>query len=211
MTFIVCATGPSVNNLNWDQLIKYKTIGVNQFFRKNIPTDYYYIYDKMCIIREDPNFTTVIDKWPSTTFYIDKRVPMPAHFRKNTNIVKVTSKSIKREEINNMNLWANSIEDTIYMHKSSVIGAINIAYILKATKIYIAGMDGYGGYFYPHSKNKFENRLHDSLVHYPRFGNVSLSLKAIQSFLSAQNVFLYNMNPESYFVKNNVTEFGVPE
>jgi len=211
MIFIICATGSSVNGLDWEKLTQYKTIGFNQFFRKGIPTDYYYIYDKMCILRENPNFTTVLNEWPDTTFFIDKRVPLPDKFRKNTNIVRTTSSSVTKEEIARFDKhWAKTIDDELYINKSSVTAAINLAHIFGASDIYIAGLDGYGGYFYPHKKNRYETRLHDSLIHYPKYGTLAKSLKHIIEHLKDNHINVYSLNPKSFFVQKNIMKFKVP-
>jgi len=212
MIFIICATGPSVDNMDWDKLKEYKKLGINQFFRKGIVTDYYYIYDKMCLYRENPNFTSVLNEWPQTTFYIDQRIDLPTQFRHNTNIVRTKSRVMLKEEINNFDHWARALDQPFYMNRSTVTGAINIAHILGATTIYIAGLDGKGGYFYPHKKNMpvFKKRLHDSLVHYPKFGTLNKSLGCIIRWLKKNGVDVYNMNPKSFYVERDLMEYKEP-
>lgn len=210
MIMIICATGRSVNKMDWPALTKYKTLGVNQFFRKEIPTDYYYIYDKMCIHREHPNFTSVMGKWPDTIFYIDKQVPLDQKANHNPNIVRTTSQSVLKEDIGDYSKWAKNLDEPLYINKSTVTGAINIAHILGATEIYVAGLDGNGGYFYPHKHNRYRNRLHDSLNHYPEYGTLTKSIKQIIKWLQDKNVGIYNMNAKSFFVVHGVMTFKMP-
>lgn len=204
---IVCATGASINDLDWAHLRQFPKIGINQFFRKGIPTEYYYIYDKMCLIRENPNFTSALNKWPDTTFYIDKSIQLPKQFRKNTNIIRTTAHSVEIAERDDPELWAQSLEDPLYIGKSTITGAINLADILGATEIYIAGMDGRGGYFYPHKKNRIKHRLHDSLIHYQKYGTITPVLKNIKKWLEAKNKKMYSLSPKTFFTERKILEY----
>ena len=202
---IIFGTGPSINEFNFEQ-INCDTLGINQFFRKGYQTTYYYVYDKMCLIRENPNFTSVINLWNNTIFYIDKKINLPKQFRKNTNIIRTTSKSITLEQINKDN-WAKSLSEPLYIHKSTLTGAINLAYILGYNEIILAGIDGYGGYFYKHKLNRFRNKLHDSLIVYKGIGSLTTSMKEIKKWLKEDGVKIYNTNPKSFFVKQGILEY----
>jgi len=203
MKIVICGTGPSINNLDREKLKKLPTLGINQFFIYGLQTTYYYVYDKRCITQEKPNFLSVIPKWKNTTFFVDESIILDQVY---TNVKKVKSISLKIHEVS-YKWWAQTLDEPLMIHKGTMTGAINLAYVLGYDEIYLAGFDGFGGYFYPHKKNRFKNRLHDSLIYDKNYGNISSTIKKITEWLNNLNVEIYNINQNSFYVKRHLMEY----
>ena len=204
MKIIICATGKSINKVPWNDYKHIDKLGINQFFLLGIPTTYYYVYDEKCITHENPNFTSVIPKWKKTIFYVDKKINLP-HYE---NVKRTTSVSLDKNEVD-FKWWAKSLNEPLMIHRSTLIGAINLAFILGYDEIYLAGVDGYGGYFYKHKLNRYKNRLHESLIYNPKYGTLSSTLRKIKKWLEDLNVQIYSLNKDSFYVKNNIIEYKI--
>lgn len=213
---IVCCTGCSINDIDWGKYKDIIKIGVNQFFHKGVVTDYYYVNDNGCVTNHGINFLSVIDKWPTCKFIIDKKVKLSQELDELKNVMRVSSNKLGLNKRNFWEVWAKDLNGPIHIMGPVTIGAINIAYVLGAKNIYIAGFDGYWGYFYkPGSYHK--NGVHYSLP--PGItkkgavisGGVLHALTLIQKVLVEKSITLYNMNKESFFVEHNKMPFGTPE
>ena len=211
-SIIVCATGCSVNDIDWDKYKHIPKLAVNQFFNKGLPTDYYLVTDNGCIRMHNPNFLSTIDKWHNTKYFIGDKVRLPAEYIGLDNIVRI---KVRAGSITNKaafdNLWAVSIDQPLFQTRTVIFPAINLADVLGAQKIYIAGLDGYWGYFYKPESCDREHFHYSVGKKYDSRNKVFLSLDKIQTFLLEKGTKIYNMNQKSFYVEQGKMTFGLPE
>jgi len=211
-SIIVCATGCSVNDIDWDKYKHIPKLAVNQFFMKDLPTEYYLVTDHACVRNHNPNFLSTVGKWPNTKYFIGDKVRLPVEYNELTNIVRVkiyTRPIADRESFNDS--WAKNISQPLFQTRTVIFPAINLADVLGAQKIYIAGLDGYWGHFYKPESCTKEAFHYSASKKYDSRRKVFQTLEIIQLFLSEKDVKLYNMNPESFYVEEEIMTYGRPE
>jgi len=211
-SIIVCATGCSVNDIDWDKYKHVPKIGVNQFFMKNLPTEYYLVTDNACVRNHNPNFLSTIGNWPNTKYFLSDKVRLPTEHYKASNIVriKINTRPINNRESFDIS-WAKDISQPLFQTRTVIFPAINLADVLGAQKIYIAGLDGYWGHFYKPESYTKDTFHYSASKKYASRSKVFRALKLIQRFLLEKGVEMYNMNPESFYVAEKIMTYGRPE
>jgi len=172
-TVIILGNGPSINDLDFDIVSRFKTIGVN-VIQKIYDPDYLVILDLVTAIRGQEMF-----KNGNATIYYPVEDNFPVQ----------GIKFPRWRPSLGLDIFTASMDQGVFWGHSSVLAAINLAYIHGAEKIILAGVD-----------------LHDQSHFYSDDGqdkgflNLEYTIQdfnKVAEFMNNKGVPVYNLNRDS--------------